>query len=271
MVTFMFWNLNMQDRHALLARLLKKKAVDVLILAESPYEPSELVQYICEDSGLNYHFAASPGCRRIHIFANFSGKLFSPRHEKNTFTIRTLKIPSKTPIILAATHFPSKQHWDAASQFAECQRLGDWIRRVENEQGHRNTILVGDLNMNPFEDGVVSAPGLHGVMSRSIAQTESRQVQEERYPFFYNPMWSLYGDNSPGPPGTYFYRDSQHIVYYWNMFDQVLIRPALLPRFKNEHLEVVTTDGDTSFLSTHGRPDPSVASDHLPILFRLTL
>lgn len=271
MVTFMFWNLNLQPLHKVLARLLEAKSVNVLILAESPYEPSELVQYVRDISGLTYHFAESFGCRRVHIFTTFPDEVFSPRHEKNTFTIRTLSLPDKVPVILAATHFPSKLHWGPESQSVECQRLGEWIRRVEDEQGHKNTVLVGDLNMNPFEDGVVGAAGLHGVMSRSVAKAGSRQVQEEMYPYFYNPMWSLYGDSSPGPPGTYFHRDGQQIVYFWNMFDQVLVRPALLPRFDNNHLEVVTTDGSTSFLSANGRPDPSVASDHLPILFQLAL
>lgn len=130
----------------------------------------------------------------------------------------------------------------------QCYRLGDRIRQLENEEGHDKSVLVGDLNMNPFEAGMVSASGFHGVMSRSVAEKGDRQVQEEIYPFFYNPMWSFYGGTTPGPPGTYYYQGTQHITYFWNIFDQVLIRPALLGGFDDKNLEVVTEAGGISFL-----------------------
>lgn len=125
--------------------------------------------------------------------------------------------------------------------------------------------------MNPFEAGVVSAAGLHGVMSRRIAQRGARVIQKRKWPFFYNPMWSLLGDESPGPPGTYYYTRPEHKVFFWNMFDQVLIRPDLLHLFNSEDLEILQSDGDISFLSSRGLPDRNVASDHLPIFFKLDL
>lgn len=81
-------------------------------------------------------------------------------------------------------------------------------------------------------------------------------------------MWSLFGDGSPGPAGTYYYHNAQHTEYFWNMFDQVLIRPELLDSFKNEDLEIIDSDGSRSFLSANGLP---IASDHLPVFFRLNL
>ncbi len=74
------------------------------------------------------------------------------------------------------------------------------------------------------------------------------------------------------PPGTYYYRTSQHVTFFWNMFDQVLIRPALLDRFSNDTLEIVESLGDFSLLSPDGGvPDKTKASNHLPILFGLDL
>jgi hypothetical protein len=55
--------------------------------------------------------------------------------------------------------------------------------------------------MNPFEDGVVSSNGLHGVMSWGIAQKRVRVVNRKKYPFFYNPMWNFFGDFTPGGKG----------------------------------------------------------------------
>jgi hypothetical protein len=123
--------------------------------------------------------------------------------------------------------------------------------------------------MNPFEDGVVIAKALHAVMSRDIAERRSRVVQTKKYPFFYNPMWSLFGDASP--PGTYYYRTSTHKTFFWNMFDQVLIRPELLSSFRNENFKILTMAGNTSLLTSRYRPNSKIASDHLPLLFTLDL
>jgi hypothetical protein len=83
-------------------------------------------------------------------------------------------------------------------------------------------------------------------------------------------MWSFLGDESRGPAGTFFQSRSEHKVFFWNMFDQVLIRPALLERFRMEDLMIVEHTGKEPLLTGRGRPDRGVGSDHLPILVRLS-
>lgn len=176
-----------------------------------------------------------------------------------------------TDVLLAVAHLPSKQHWDDASQGLECVSLSEAIRSEEHKIGHSRTVLVGDLNMSPFEDGVVSAAGLHGVMSRQIARRGSRAVQSREYPFFYNPMWNFMGDEPPGPPGTYYYSRATQREFFWHMFDQVLIRPDLLDRFATRYLQVVQHADHTPLLTAAGLPNTDEASDHLPLLFQLGL
>ena len=125
--------------------------------------------------------------------------------------------------------------------------------------------------MNPFEKGMVGALGLHGMMSRKIAERESRTVAKRRCKFFYNPMWSLYGDATRGPPGTYYYHRSKPIEYFWNIFDQVLLRPELLDRMDDSDIIIIDSDGENSFLTKNGIPNRNTVSDHLPILFKLNL
>ncbi len=60
-------------------------------------------------------------------------------------------------------------------------------------------------------------------------------------------------------------------AFFWNMFDQVLLRPDLLPRFSNQDLKILTSVGESSLLSARGLPDARIASDHLPLFFRLKL
>ncbi len=271
MISFLFWNINRNSIQQSIVRLARRYEIDVLMLAECQIEPGILLRALNEEGRFGYHYSPKIACEKIELFTQFSREFVQPIYESSRLTIRHLKLPGLTDILLAITHFPSKLHWSESSQAMECVKLSDSIKEAERKVGHTKTVLVGDLNMNPFEDGVVSANGLHGVMSRSIAKKGTRVVQRREYPFFYNPMWGLLGDGTPGPSGTYHYRSAEHVAFFWNMFDQVLIRPDLLPSFDNKGLEIPESDGEVSFLSSKGLPDANVASDHLPVVFGLEL
>jgi len=123
--------------------------------------------------------------------------------------------------------------------------------------------------MNPFDVGVVGAHALNAVMTRELARKEKRTVASQPYRLFYNPMWGHFGDRTPGPPGTYFYAASTPGNYYWNVFDQVLLRPQLMDDLVE--LRILDTDGCTSLVTPKGYPRSAETSDHLPVLFRLNL
>lgn len=270
MVSFMFWNIHKKPLAKIIRSLAELHDVDVILLAESEIRTSSLLTTLNRNGHANYHFA--PGnCTRIQIFTRFSEDFIKPTFETDRLTIRHLNLPGLTDILLAVTHFPSKLFWSDQSQSLECVVLANDIKRAERLLGHSRLILVGDLNMNPFEFGVAGALGLHSVMTRDIARRGSRLVKGRRYPFFYNPMWGLFGDIGPGPPGTYYYRSSEHVSYFWNIYDQVLIRPDLVRRFNTDDLAILDTDGNLSLTSDRGIPDRSIGSDHLPVYFTIDL
>ena len=271
MLTFAFWNLKRKPLEALVAALAAQYDVDVLVLTECAISPATLLMCLNTDGLAQYHYAPGIGCEKIEIYARFPDDYIRPISESDRLTIRHVTLPGLTDILLAAVHFPSKMHWNEASQALECTELARIIREGESQVAHHRTILVGDLNMNPFEDGIVGAAGLHGTMSRRIAERRSRTIYGTEYPFFYNPMWRLLGDGRKGPPGTFYYSGSEQRVFFWNMFDQVLVRPDLLPGFDAEGVEIVTNVGATSLLSVKGLPNAKEASDHLPLVFRLDM
>ncbi len=125
--------------------------------------------------------------------------------------------------------------------------------------------------MNPYEDGVVTTRGLHAVMTKEIASRPARKVKFESNLYFYNPMWSHFGERNEGHAGTYYYASPKARADFWNIYDQVLLRAALLPYFRNEDLQILHRDVDAnvSFLTPEGYPDNEAVSDHLPILFCL--
>lgn len=270
MTTFLFWNLGRRPLEHLLADLAFEHAADVVILAESVASSWTLLAELNRRAGSVYFEAPVLGCTRIRVLVRFDPYYLTTIYEEDHLSIRSLHLPHSIPILIAMLHLPSKRNWNPESQNAESQEVNRAIRNTEQQVGHERTLVVGDLNMNPFEPGMVNANGFNGVMSRTIAAKRYRRVHRS-YPFFYNPMWNLFGDASEGPPGTYYYANSEHHCFYWNMFDQVLVRPDLLNRFDNAHLSIPVTAGGRSLLTSAGIPNKRQASDHLPLVFRLAL
>ena len=97
-------------------------------------------------------------------------------------------------------------------------------------------------------------------------------IEAEEFRLFYNPMWSHFGD-AVQPAGTYYYdKSNPEVDPLWNIFDQVLLRPGLVDRFRSRNLKILTTDGDNQFTwAEDGTPNGDVYSDHLPIWFKLDL
>jgi hypothetical protein len=272
MATFLFWNINKKSLLTEIVSLCVQYEVDVLILAESEISEDVLVEELNKRTTSEFKVPPSYFSERLSFFTRYPSTSFKSLFDagQDGIAIRQLLPPNSLDIILVALHLPSKLHLDKDEQSFYTWRVIRAIERAESSIGHTRTLIIGDLNMNPFESGVVASEGLHAVMDRKIAQKQSRIVKGEKRPFFYNPMWGRMGDSSPGPPGTYYY-SGNIISYFWNTFDQVLLRPALLDYFSDEKLHVLSATREKSLLSQNGVPDSTFASDHLPIMITLQL
>jgi hypothetical protein len=252
----------------ILSRLVREFNIDVLMLAENTLGVADVLCELNTSKAADFHYNTGK-CERIDIFSKFTQAQMEPLHESDHITIRHLKPSTTCDLLLVVAHLSSKLHQSSESQAFETPGIANDIIRMENKIGHKRTILVGDLNMNPFEIGLVAASGFNATMSRKIADKKERRVTAQSFPFFYNPMWSLLGDASDGPPGSYYCWKSEQVAYFWHMFDQVLLRPDVLPMFQNNTLKIIDRVGELSLLNRNGIPDTKI-SDHLPILFQLT-
>jgi hypothetical protein len=269
-VTFLFWNLNRKPLLGVLKSIVREHRVDFMVLAENEIPLVGLLEGL--NTGEVAKFFPHPHPASHFTFLSlFPPDSVRPVRDTGGVAIRRLVPPIGIEILLVALHLPSKLHQKESDQALHCTRIARYIEEAEHSAGHARTVVFGDFNMNPFEFGIVGAEGFHAVMDRRVAAKGARTVQDEERRFFYNPMWSYLGDSSSGPPGSYYYKGSGQVNYYWNMFDQVLCRPDLLERFSSKHVAVLTEAGSTSLLSDQGVPDRRVGSDHLPLLFRINL
>ena len=272
MIKFLFWNLNGKPLENTVVRLVRNHNIDVVVLAECKIPSDVLLDALNEEQETRYN-AGFTLLESVAVFARFPERSFRTleEDESNRLSMRQLFLPSGKDILLVATHLSSKLYWSPDSQSQACTHLARVIRNQEKKLGHSRTVLVGDLNMNPFEPGIVSSYGLHGVMARQTAERETRVIKKQKHPFFYNPMWGHFGNELDGPPGTYYNRRAEPVCYFWNMFDQVMVRPSLLTAFNNDDLQILDSDGTDSLLTKNGLPNKPLASDHLPIVFGLDL
>ncbi|NQT15180.1 MAG: endonuclease/exonuclease/phosphatase family protein [Planctomycetes bacterium] len=270
-VSFLFWNINgkpLQDR---LARLALAKDVDVLMLAECETEPDQVLDALNGSAEREYCLPPSEGSR-IRVFTRLpeSSLIDVFNSPLDRLTIRRLRVDGRPEVLLSVLHFQSRANWAQADQTLEATTIARDIARAEERVFHRRTILVGDMNMNPFDPGLVGAQALNAVMTGKLAEMVDRTVAGRSYRCFYNPMWGFFGDRTPGPAGTFFHHSSAPATQYWHMFDQVLLRPELVDRL--QHVEILDTDGEHPLVMKHsGRPSRATSSDHLPIFFQLDL
>ncbi len=152
-------------------------------------------------------------------------------HDAKFWTIYQLALSEEEPLLFVAVHMPAKSaigYTGRDNRLPQFQHLCQDILRAESASGTDRTIVVGDLNQNPFDGEVVHLEALNAVMDPDVAARLSCQRGGRTYKYFYNPMWTVYGRRQ-APLGTYYYQEPDYVRYYWHVFDQVLLRPDLIP------------------------------------------
>lgn len=277
-MNFLFWNIKKNTSEDFLnkiSELREEQKIDVLMLAELPEEDIEVVENKLKTQTEN-KFRRIGGLvfKKVVIFASNDIQI-SPFDETGK-RIGAFKIKSDVldkEVLLFVIHFYDKRNTPSDEQNEKIPLIKEYIEEVEKRQGdNEHSSICGDFNMNPFETSMIKAGGMHAVMDKQIAEKGTRTVEGRKYTFFYNPMWGFLGDNGKGDvSGTYYYRSSNHIEYFWHLLDQILLRKGLLEYLNDCELKIVTTIKGENLLKKDGTIKTEGLSDHLPIKFCLTI
>lgn len=275
-MNFLFWNIQKKNTFFdAIREALIYEDIDVLMIAEFPADTSVesfMNQINTSPILYKYHYVCPlVKYQKIEIFTRFTDTFIEPVRDCTHFTAKQiLSSISREYITLIMCHLPSKINNadEEQSEFSSNIAI-DFINSVEESVGHQRTIVCGDFNMNPFDKGLIKTNGFHAVMDKTIARKKC-SLHGEKYDFFYNPMWGLLGDIGKGKaPGTIYYNPSKYFNYYWNMFDQVLIRPDLIDVFDCNLLDIVIST--KNYLFVNNNMINRDYSDHLPIKFNLKI
>lgn len=269
MITLLFWNIAKNPtcfEH--LGCLAQTYDVDVFILAECP-----------NNVNLEALNASNKGVYQLELNANAKVQAIT-RLDAQTFIYRytslgremaiwSALIPDNAQeVLIAGVHLMSKFGGTTESdQALVASEVIAELNEVEDRQQHRNTVMIGDFNMQPYDPGMTNPIGMHGLMTQQLAQRPERVHRNKVRRSFYNPMWGLFGDRTDGPPGSHYWQASALSNTHWGILDQVLLRPALTEHLRN--LIILDNDGQHSLLDDRDIPTRNHLSDHLPVLTTL--
>lgn len=256
-----FWNTKKNMAiNEYIADIICENNIDILVLAEYSAEYGEL-QSELKKRKIEIEECMTNGCKRITVLkrkynveSGFQGRYCS------------MQIIDKK-YILTCLHLPSKLYMERKKQDIAIYRIVEEIQRYEKSLGIEKTIIVGDINENPYETGCLGAGRFHGIPVYQDAMREYRLVMDEQFKMFYNPMWNLLGDFS-FPPGTHYYMGNEVDNPFWNIYDQVMIRPCLREFFIDSELKILWKTKNRKLIDENGHPSRTI-SDHLPIIFEI--
>jgi len=157
-------------------------------------------------------------------------------------------------------HFPSKIFLDEKNQLSEAIDYYQEIEKFEKSTNNRNSLIVGDFNMNPFDQGMIAGNSFNSVSSEEIALEGTRTLMRKKYEYFYNPSWKLFGSNT-NIFGTYFLKNPDHSSFHWNIYDQALLRSTMLQKYKIDYSAIY----DDVLFNKNG----NCFSDHSPVHIQL--
>ena len=252
--------------------MVKENSIGVAMFAEFPCGEQQNLLTQLRKVNHSFRYMQSVKMMKVEVFTTLPPTELTTILDERRFTVK--RYVSRTlnkSFNLVLCHLISKVN-DAnaeANQAEETRFIVQAINDMEKAQGNSLTIVCGDMNMNPFEEGMVGSSCFNAVMDKTIAQNLDRTVNGRKYKMFYNPMWGLLGDNGRSVvSGTHFHNPYKHIQYFWNMYDQVLIRPEVIPYFSDRYLKILTGTKSMSLLTVN-HTMRSVYSDHLPIKFTI--
>ncbi len=263
-MNILFWNTRRTPRSEIIEELIIKFDCDIAAFAEFSLEPNTLLSDL-SDRGYDYYHVPKIACERIDIFTKLVPNRVEHMGESEYYTIKSFPHQELGKIIAAFVHFPSKSHADENDQLEESKLFISDLERDETSLNNANTVVLGDFNMNPFEKGMLSAGAFNAFPTKSEVVKRERRLLKREYKFFYNPMWSFFGDRDL-PLGSYFYNASKHYTLRWNIFDQVLVRPDIMDRLNISDIKIITEVSGYNLRSSTGKPN---VSDHFPLFFKI--
>jgi exonuclease III len=258
-----FWNVNKKDLTNLVCSITKSTDADVVVLNENEVPSADMLEALQKNVSQDFYYPRVISSEeRFHCFCRNTKLDLEEVNVLSRTSVRKLNI-GQHRVLLALVHGVDIRNYNIETRQSLVQAFAGDMKIIQEQQQTNKLIFLGDFNMNPYDPGMHQAAGLNAMMTRTCVAKGSRTFGGKVYDFYYNPMWSLFGDNTDGPAGTIYDTSSQG-MYGWSMLDQVLIHHSIVNLF--DDVKILTEAGPQSLMNEKGRPNSNIVSDHFPIL-----
>ena len=263
---FLFWNIHKRyDNVERAIRFGIDESIDIIALIEAPIETKDKIATAGFPYRVLEHFDID--LRRgieVLVSPTIDVKESNFCREEKRFCILRNDI---IDINLAVVHLNSGMSVNADDiRQTDISQLNDALNRIEGLKDSKNTMVIGDFNINVMDKQMLDFSGLNARLFAYQTQKGVKTIHDAEKDIFYNPMLSVYRDtDDPEKARATYYYEGSHLQ--WLCYDQVLLKQSLMTRFSRESLQVIDLMNGEHLVKDN-KIDIGI-SDHLPVYFEL--
>lgn len=257
---FIYWNTkNFREIRAII-EICKEYSPDIIFLSEtSSIFIDENTDQLAE---IGYQNFKNPGCDRIVILSKVSINIDLGIQSHYYTNVKVLGID------VIAVHFPATMHHHMSALRNHLLNFRNLINVEIGKSSETAILIIGDLNVNPFEAPMINFDGFMATNSPNARESVTNLGDcRETY---YNPTWMLFADNRF--PGTMKFPRPSAVsfdILEFHFLDQVLLSQNLKNMLDGEIIETIKETSSFAFYnSRNNRVD---YSDHLPIVYEFKI
>ncbi len=160
MAAFLLWNIRNENRDLLVQSIVREHQIDIVLLVEySPTKTRSDLSNLLLDDGLVKRSTSE----RFGVFGRLNyGMIVVAGHDRNALELWDWTPTSGVGGRFALVHGLDRMNNDDGTRRVFFRRVADLVKAAE-ATGHRRSIVVGDLNAQPFgvSDTLLGRPPCH--------------------------------------------------------------------------------------------------------------
>ena len=182
MAKILFWNLNRRDLRVLLCEAAQACSADVVVLIECGETSADTLATLKSNLSPDFHQPSSTA-GRFQRFCRDASLHLNEFYGGDRVSLRRL-LYKGAEFILGLVHVVDRLNWDPMNQSTQVTLLARDLQQYEQERGHSRTILIGDFNMNPFDQAMTMAAGMNAMTTKKCVMRGSSYFARPRIRLF---------------------------------------------------------------------------------------
>lgn len=260
MLNILFWNVYKKPLQEIIVECILENEIDIAVFTEAENVNFSLI----EDELINYSVVEKKDEKsKLYYFAKKSlDAQIIQEQDRYTFCKFNYAL---CDYILCGIHLEDMRNSSSDDRCDTIRKLLGNLEQIEDSYNIVNSIVVGDVNANPYDKEIISIYGFNAVLFKKLIEhSEYIDKRYENRKRFYNPILHFISESTE-MYGSYYSSQGSNTPY-WNCLDQVLVRKSLVNKIKNvQYLKKISATGLMNRVEINKN-----ISDHLPLLVQFS-